>query len=348
MNLIFIIFFFLGGICLGSFLNAIVYRLPREIKIYSPFFSFCPECKKTLSFWQNIPVFSWLFLKGRCYYCSCCISARYFWVEFLLGVLFVLIGILYPNDFYYYFFLFFILAGISLIDMDFYLISLPLLFVACFALLLGDIWGVFQGIAPVRIFNFAFGFLFLKLIIYLGTFLFGKKFFAEKNSFSWKFLKKEKGKFLSISFNGQQETILLPKVDSGANIEIDLQETNWQGEIFTGNLRIFQDFLLYEGKKRSFENFPQEGKAKQGKLNRSVLGDGDPYVLALITGFLGWESLFFVLLSSSIYGIFWAIFKNKKRGDYLPYAPFLSLGALTWVLGGNQVWQIYLKALSLF
>lgn len=80
---------FLGAI-IGSFLNVCIYRIPAEISIVSPP-SRCPNCGASIRWYQNIPIFSYLMLRGKCGSCRVGISWRYPIVEALTGALFVLV-----------------------------------------------------------------------------------------------------------------------------------------------------------------------------------------------------------------------------------------------------------------
>jgi leader peptidase (prepilin peptidase)/N-methyltransferase len=80
---------FIVGASIGSFANVIIHRSPREgLSSLRPLRSFCPECRAQLSWAENLPLLSWLFLRGRCRACRTPISVRYPLVELLLACLF--------------------------------------------------------------------------------------------------------------------------------------------------------------------------------------------------------------------------------------------------------------------
>lgn len=81
------LFIFLAGLCIGSFLNVCIWRIPREESIVLPA-SHCPACNHKIAPWDNIPLLSWLLLNGKCRHCRAPISPRYFIVELLTGALF--------------------------------------------------------------------------------------------------------------------------------------------------------------------------------------------------------------------------------------------------------------------
>jgi leader peptidase (prepilin peptidase)/N-methyltransferase len=76
-----------GGLLIGSFLNVVAYRLPRGESLVHPR-SRCPHCETQLRAIDNVPVLSWVFLRGRCRYCGAPISARYPLVELTTGALY--------------------------------------------------------------------------------------------------------------------------------------------------------------------------------------------------------------------------------------------------------------------
>ncbi|MBX3021507.1 MAG: prepilin peptidase [Bdellovibrionales bacterium] len=81
---------FLFGLLWGSFGNVVIHRLPLGLSVVRPR-SRCPECEKMIGWYDNIPVLSWVFLRGRCRSCKSPISARYPFVELLTGLMFAAI-----------------------------------------------------------------------------------------------------------------------------------------------------------------------------------------------------------------------------------------------------------------
>jgi len=111
--------FFAAGAVIGSFLNVCIFRLPRKESIVFPG-SHCPVCSHQIPFYHNIPIISYLFLRGRCSHCKHPISMRYIVVEILSGLLTVLafqrFGL--TIELPYYLILVYSLIVISFIDFD--------------------------------------------------------------------------------------------------------------------------------------------------------------------------------------------------------------------------------------
>jgi leader peptidase (prepilin peptidase)/N-methyltransferase len=125
-----LVFSFLLGSAIGSFLNVCIYRLPLNISIISPP-SHCPACKRPIPFYDNIPILSYILLRGKCRSCNASISLQYPLVEFLTGLVALALTlrfVLSPTTLIYFIFISALLV-ITFIDLKYQIIpdviSLP-------------------------------------------------------------------------------------------------------------------------------------------------------------------------------------------------------------------------------
>jgi len=86
------------GTIFGSFANVLIYRPIAGLKLTEPRFSVCPSCRKRIAWYDNIPILSFIILRGRCRHCDAKISVRYPLVELIFGVSFLINHILFPLD----------------------------------------------------------------------------------------------------------------------------------------------------------------------------------------------------------------------------------------------------------
>jgi len=132
---------FILGLVFGSFANVCIYRLPKGKSIVFPS-SFCPNCNKIIKWYDNVPLLSYLILKGKCRYCKKPISIRYFIVELLTGILFFSVykkfGISVSTFIYNLLVLSLIIVGF--IDIDTFLISDVIVIPGIFAGLLFSVF----------------------------------------------------------------------------------------------------------------------------------------------------------------------------------------------------------------
>ncbi|PIE61230.1 MAG: prepilin peptidase [Desulfobacterales bacterium] len=169
---------FILGTCIGSFLNVVIFRLPAGESIVTPS-SHCPKCHTTLPFYFNIPILSYLFLKGRCGFCNTAISIRYPGVECLTGltalVVFTQFGLTLETLFYIVFSS--TLIAISFIDIDHQIIpdviSIPGIFIFSSSVFCIPDMTFFKAISGILagggiLYAVAYGYYFLKGVSGMG------------------------------------------------------------------------------------------------------------------------------------------------------------------------------------
>jgi len=169
------IFVLLLGLIIGSFSNVCIYRIPRNESLIRPG-SHCPKCNQPIKFYDNIPLVSFIILKGKCRYCKGKISWQYPLVEFLTGIIYLLLFLRYGLQLVTFVYMFFCSALIIITFIDLKeniipdVLSLPFL-------LLGFLMSFFlKNLSPI---NSLLGILagggVLLLVAILGSFLFKKE-----------------------------------------------------------------------------------------------------------------------------------------------------------------------------
>jgi len=165
-NILIAVFIFLFGVVIGSFLNVLIYRLPEGMSINFPS-SRCISCKKKLYWYHNIPIFSWVFLRGRCAFCETKISKQYPIVEFING--FIWLAIYLKLDLIWYLPLvatsFSLLLALAVIDLKYYAVPDNLNYTALlFAIINSNFLQSLIDGAIAAIVLFAIGFTTSKLV----------------------------------------------------------------------------------------------------------------------------------------------------------------------------------------
>ena len=165
-------FLFIFGLIFGSFLNVIIYRIPKNISIIKPR-SFCPKCKKQIPLYRNIPLLSYIIQKGKCHNCFKKISSNYFIIELIIGVLWMLSFYYFNslNETIYFNIISTLLIGIAIIDKKEFIIPLELtisslIIIIMYSLIYGNILSNLSGMI------IGLGYL---SIIFIITFLITKK-----------------------------------------------------------------------------------------------------------------------------------------------------------------------------
>ena len=168
MEMFLSIYIFILGLCIGSFLNVFIYRFPKGKSILYPR-SFCPICKNSIKWFDNIPLISFLYLKGKCRNCKTEISYSYPLNEIFFAILFSLYILYKKTNFseiiIFCFFLFFLYA-ISLIDIKFLKIPNKLNFLFFSTGFTVNIINVFTNNLQIK--SFLFNHFLSSLLIYIS------------------------------------------------------------------------------------------------------------------------------------------------------------------------------------
>ena len=163
---------FVFGITFGSFLNVVIYRIPKDESIVFPA-SHCPTCKHNLKFYHNIPILSWLFLRGKCAFCKTDISKQYPTIELLSGIIAVLVVAKYSLSIPVVFIIlsFYMLLALSMIDFRYKMVPDSLNLLAIFFAVLGA-WnpvGLIENMQNAFVFAGGFTLLRFALSYYLTS-----------------------------------------------------------------------------------------------------------------------------------------------------------------------------------
>lgn len=353
------------GLCVGSFLNVAIHRLPRGLSVNDPKRSFCPHCKTTLPAWQNLPIVTWIIQGGKCRTCSAPIAVRYLLVEVLTGVLYFAAWYFFPMvSAILAIALFTILVTVSFIDAEHQLIptswtraGVVIAVAGSFFLprlldLTGEIFqpsdSMWAG-PKASVIGWLVGFGSLWGVVLLGKLIWGRLKMSFDEPVLWKLqeghgdspqlhwiIGEEAHSWDDLFFRSADELVI---IGHGLRVNGKRQPAK--------QITIRRDDFSIGDQKWTIGDLKSlEGKAINVSIPREAMGMGDPHFLGMIGAFLGWPSVILVIFASCIYAITAAIVARVGFGKPLPYGPFLALGALSWVFGGWQLWLAYFRSIE--
>jgi leader peptidase (prepilin peptidase)/N-methyltransferase len=354
------------GLCVGSFLNVAIHRLPRGLSVNDPKRSFCPHCKTSLPAWQNIPVVTWLIQRGRCRTCQAPIAVRYLLVEVLTGALYLAAWLTLPMvSAILAIVLLTILVTVTFIDAEHQLIPTSWTTAGSVIALGGSFlvpklldlpgqefdWIEESGWAGLKAsaIGWVSGFGSLLMVVLLGKVIFGRFKLDFKDAAHWKLQEgHENSEQLHFVINGEaycwDDLFFRPSdqlIIEGHGFKIDGKRQPAR------EIRIRCDDLEIDGRTWKIADLKSlEGKATQVVIPREAMGMGDPHLLGMIGAFLGWPAVIFVIFTSCLFAIAAALVARVGFGQPLPYGPFLALGALVWIFGGWEGWVWYFEGIQ--
>jgi leader peptidase (prepilin peptidase)/N-methyltransferase len=356
---VFAVVAFVLGTIVGSFLNACIYRLPRNISLDKPRRSFCPHCQVMIPWYYNLPIISWLWLRGRCAKCGAPISPRYLLVELLTGFAFLGLWLEFHLPLAPVYALFVALLIVAtFIDFEHYIIPDEITLggaaagIVCSALV-PSLMGVtehWKG-AVLSLLAAVLGTAVLWIVVEFGKLAFGRKRFTPESGESEAFTFEpdpEDPKLVLGDESLPWSEIFFRKTDE---LILECRQATLNGKTVAGDkICVFHDHILVGEKSVPIE----EVRALAGKwtavvIPREAMGFGDVKFLACIGAFLGWQAIFFTLVMSSVIGAIVGgglmLVTRGKEGGRIPYGPYLALGAVAWVAFGPETVRWYLHLL---
>lgn len=353
---------FLLGACIGSFLNVVIYRVPLGMSVNKPKRSFCPKCEKPIPMWLNLPLISWLWLRGKCAECRAPIAFRYFAVELLTAILFVVMWWFFPPQVVVFLWvLMALLVAITFIDAEHMIIPTALTWAGtAVGVAAAIVWPKLPAMAGQSGdwtdgmiqsgIGFGVGFFGLWLVVNLGKMAFGKRSMSFETATAWH-LKEPEGDEDPLCFVIDGEEIPWWDVFNRKSdrLMVECKEIRVDGELVDGGLLQIREteIVLPDGSVRAIGDMRSlDGTATSVVIPREAMGFGDVHLMGMIGAFFGWSGCIYTLFAASLLAIVAAIFGRIGFGRPLPFGPFLACGALSWALGGWKLWEWYLMMLG--
>ena len=355
---LFATFAFVLGAVVGSFLNVCIYRLPLDLSVNEPKRSFCPACKKDIPWHQNIPLLSWLFLRGRCANCGSRIAFRYFAVELLTALLFLAVWRSFPWQIALAYWVFVsLLIAATFIDFEHFIIPDEITLggtaagvLACLIVpeLMGNESRVEALITAVA--SAALGYALLWLVLEGGKLAFGKKRIRLETPtpFSWTrqgddadFVVGEDRGLWSEHFAREKDQLIL-QCDAAVIDGRDFGATP---------LRFHYNRVAVGAEEFQLDTLQAiTGVVRELQIPREAMGRGDLKFLAAIGAFLGWRAVLFSVfagsLLGSLVGITTLLIGKRVWSAKLPFGPYLAAGALGWMFFGEALLSWYMGLLQ--
>lgn len=339
--------FFVFGSMVGSFLNVCIHRMPLGLSVVSPP-SHCPHCKYSIPFYLNIPLVTWLWLRGKCANCAVPISPRYFAVELLTGLGFLACWLRFgtkgfaPPIIYCVLLAGFIAA--TFIDFEHFIIPDEI-----------TIGGIAVGVVLSGLFpeihfgekaadglkqaalGAAVGGGLIYGVLRLGKLLFGQQRVELPENSQITFTETE---LLLPTGPVSYEELFYRQSDTvvfhATRLEmVDRCYWNVDVRLSQAKLRVGKD----EFDPATVPHL--EAVTSNLSLPREAMGFGDVKFMAAIGAFLGWPAVVFSLMVSaligSVVGVSLIALRRRDWSARLPYGPYIALAAVIWLFGRGNI-----------
>ena len=343
--------FFGFGCIVGSFLNVCIHRLPLGQSIVSPP-SHCPHCQYSIPWFLNIPLITWVYLRGRCRNCGAPISIRYFLVELLTGLVFLSCWLRFGRQSIWLPLVYAVfLSGLivaTFIDFEHFIIPDEITVggvVAGFVCSL--LWPALHRTTSLSTsliqsaLGVAVGAGLIYTILRVGKFFFGKEKVPLPDGTKVVFgetllhLPGKEVPYGELLYRDSDVIVLhAHTVELVDRCYQDVRVRLTRAKLEIGEEEFDPETILH-----------MEASGAEIVLPREAMGLGDVKFMAAIGAFLGWPAVLFSLVVSSLFGslvgITLVLMKKRALSSRLPYGPYIALAAALWIFAGPQLVDWY-------
>jgi leader peptidase (prepilin peptidase)/N-methyltransferase len=325
--------------------------MPLDLSVVSPP-SHCPHCKYSIPFYLNVPLLTWLSLRGKCKNCGAPISPRYFVVELLTGVTFLLCWLAFGHAAPWVALVYCLfLAGLitaTFIDFEHFIIPDEITFGgAAVGLIISIFLPQLHGTqrwsegAVLSLAGIAAGAGIVYAVLRLGKLLFGReKIFLPGET---------KVVFTETSLCLPDKEIPYEEIfyRKGDTIVLEARTVELIDRSYRDvKLRLSPHRLKIGDEEIDPETVPHlEAVCSEVVLPREAMGLGDVKFMAAIGAFIGWQGAVFSLMASSIIGstvgIALILLRQRAWSSRMPYGPYIALAAFIWIFGGKNLFTAF-------
>jgi leader peptidase (prepilin peptidase)/N-methyltransferase len=344
----------LFGLIVGSFLGCCIYRIPRDISLWNPARSFCPNCQSPIRWIDNIPLLSWFLLRGHCAVCKQTVSWRYPLIELLTALLFV--AATYRFGFPVaipIWFLYAALVAATFIDLEFFLIPDSIsLGCVVLGLLSSALVPALHGTKSswISLGSSAAGaFIGAAILFVIGE--------AGKLAFGHYKLTWNQPAAFRLEDQPDRDPCLFIGDEPFAwdehffrrsdQIRLRANTAELNGEALSQvEISLFADRLECGKRSIPFSEIRQlTGTTSYAQFPREAMGRGDVKLLAAIGSFTGWKGVLLCVPIAALLGCLWGIvvilLGRRGLSSRIPFGPFLSLAAVIWTQAGSELLALY-------
>ena len=350
------LFFGLFGACVGSFLNVVIYRMPRGLSVNEPRRSFCPQCGAPIPWYLNLPVISYVLLRGRTACCGRHYSVRYCLVELACALLFAYIAWDFCTEDIVSQVLLCVWAAVMLaclcIDWEQMIVLPSLALIATVAgvgvsmlspWICGEGLVAWDGLQSSLAGAFG-GFLLFRLVAIAGKLFFGRRQEIYDTPQEWVLRQAPDGEDVELLI-GENRLMWSDLFMEGTNRFTLTAATERSHAQAPGQLVFTVDSLtLPDGSRISLEEHDElRGTCGGYAARKEAMGSGDAWLALAIGSLCGWQGVVVALVLGSFIGIAAALVARIGRGTPMPFGPALIAAAFIWLFYGNALSEAYMS-----